>query len=755
MSFSYRGASLADLQAAHKGHDEARTRLIRNLRPQLLRYITRKYGDPEAAEDITQEVTFAVLRSLHTLRIVSIKGFAAWLNVVIPNAVARHHAAEAKAMPGDEELWETAGLWGPTDSPEGVILHRHQLTATGREALGGLSGKSRDLFIAMVESGYTPDEYGKELSQLTGIPHGNVGTYAKRLPASVVESLRCLWVARRSDCPRLRAVLARQGWDPTAAMTPAIRTAITNHISRRVGPACTVCAGVANSVRKGEMLGAVALLLALRSARAEAAVLGTGQPSGFAISGADDGLGHAGGQAPSVAAPGDAVAVGDHTAGSVEAATPAPSNPAHSQVSSGHDPQADGRAGAASKPPAYGASGQPELTGPTSRVTSVAEDPSRRGYGQWSRTALLVGIAVVVLALVAAVLRLSGTSRPEPSATLSSGALSGFPATLATAGGAAPSLVAWPASVSFDETTLGGPRRTRTIIVTNLSADQLTIEGTAVTGDDAGDFTASDHCPRPRLAPGGSCTVDLTFAPGAIGARHATMALTYLGGALAVAMIGTAVAPPAPVGTSPPSSTGVSGPPPPPPAREEGNLTATPGLVDLGTGDRATLGLANTGGAALDWSSASDRPWLSMSPRSGRLRPGQRINVVVSIDRPALPEGDLSGVITVAPAGGSTGGAAVTVRAVVDRPPVIHAATVTPINCAFDVVASVSDESPPVRVLIEPLGNPMALTGADYRGFVANQLTPVTLTVAATDARGNVARRTLGPVGQAPCNPKE
>lgn len=80
-------------------------------------------------------------------------------------------------------------------------------------------------------------------------------------------------------------------------------------------------------------------------------------------------------------------------------------------------------------------------------------------------------------------------------------------------------------SLSFGAVKVsGGSPASKTLTLTNNGGTQLSTIGMAVTGANPGDFTLGS-CPT-YLNPGSSCTLGVTFKPGAKGSRTATLVIT-------------------------------------------------------------------------------------------------------------------------------------------------------------------------------------------------------------------------------------
>lgn len=108
----------------------------------------------------------------------------------------------------------------------------------------------------------------------------------------------------------------------------------------------------------------------------------------------------------------------------------------------------------------------------------------------------------------------------------------------------APQLSLTPSSRDFGSAAVGTAGPVQTFQLRNESAEAQAIDSAVLTGPDLGEFQVrSDECPGTTLAPGGSCTVAVRFAPETTGAKSATLRLRG-GGAGAVASLageGTAV----------------------------------------------------------------------------------------------------------------------------------------------------------------------------------------------------------------------
>jgi uncharacterized repeat protein (TIGR03803 family) len=82
-----------------------------------------------------------------------------------------------------------------------------------------------------------------------------------------------------------------------------------------------------------------------------------------------------------------------------------------------------------------------------------------------------------------------------------------------------------PASVAFGAIGVGVTSPVRKVTLTNTGTASLSISSIAITGADPGDFAQTHTCGA-SLAAGASCTISVTFAPAATGARSASLSVT-------------------------------------------------------------------------------------------------------------------------------------------------------------------------------------------------------------------------------------
>ncbi len=105
------------------------------------------------------------------------------------------------------------------------------------------------------------------------------------------------------------------------------------------------------------------------------------------------------------------------------------------------------------------------------------------------------------------------------------------------------------ASLVFNAQVAMTTSATKTVTLTNSGSAALVLSGLTLTGTAAADFTRAGTCtPASTLATGGSCTLDFTFTPAAIGARSATLtaASNASNGNAVLSLSGTGTAVPTP-----------------------------------------------------------------------------------------------------------------------------------------------------------------------------------------------------------------
>lgn len=158
-------------------------RLFRSYHEMLVRYLTRRLGDRDWAEEVAQE-TF--VRALRQDRLVNER---AWLFAVANNLVrddARRDARRRRhlALLAEQERDTVV-------EPEPTSLEREQEAALARRAVDALGERDR-LALLMREEGLEYDE----IAQALGLSRGSVGTTLARARRRLVEHYEALRTAR-------------------------------------------------------------------------------------------------------------------------------------------------------------------------------------------------------------------------------------------------------------------------------------------------------------------------------------------------------------------------------------------------------------------------------------------------------------------------------------------------------------------------------------------------------------------------------
>ena len=81
-----------------------------------------------------------------------------------------------------------------------------------------------------------------------------------------------------------------------------------------------------------------------------------------------------------------------------------------------------------------------------------------------------------------------------------------------------------PTSLTFPVRLIHTPSPTKPVTLTNTGTAALQISSITITGTNAADFTQTNTCGT-TVAPGGSCTINVSFNPGAAGTRTAAVSI--------------------------------------------------------------------------------------------------------------------------------------------------------------------------------------------------------------------------------------
>jgi RNA polymerase sigma-70 factor (ECF subfamily) len=162
-------------------------RLFRTYNVQLVRYLTRRLGDRDWAEEVAQE-TF-----LRALRNGPLTSERSWLFAVATNLVRDEARKDARRRSKLELLREHTRTEAEiAEEPEPSTLERAQERALARKAVDALAERDR-LALLMREEGL---DY-HEIAEALGLSHGSVGTTLARARRRLAESYEALTHERR------------------------------------------------------------------------------------------------------------------------------------------------------------------------------------------------------------------------------------------------------------------------------------------------------------------------------------------------------------------------------------------------------------------------------------------------------------------------------------------------------------------------------------------------------------------------------
>jgi len=153
----------------------------------LVRFLTRRLGDRDSAEEIAQE-TF-----VRALRQETITSERSWLFAVASNLVrdeARRDARERKRL---ELIQSQAEAEGSTE-PEPTSVERAEERAFARQAIEMLAERDRDALLMREEGlGY------EEIAEALGLSVGSVGTTLSRARRRLMEAYEALQSERSAE----------------------------------------------------------------------------------------------------------------------------------------------------------------------------------------------------------------------------------------------------------------------------------------------------------------------------------------------------------------------------------------------------------------------------------------------------------------------------------------------------------------------------------------------------------------------------
>ena len=159
-------------------------RLFRTYHAGLVRYLTRRLGDRDWAEEVAQE-TF--VRALRQERIVSERS---WLFAVATNLV-RDEARKDERRRRHLQLLAAEARAAELEEPEPSTLERAQEAAIARRALEQLAERDRNALLLKEEGlDYT------EIADALGLSPGSVGTTLARARRRLAEAYEAMQAER-------------------------------------------------------------------------------------------------------------------------------------------------------------------------------------------------------------------------------------------------------------------------------------------------------------------------------------------------------------------------------------------------------------------------------------------------------------------------------------------------------------------------------------------------------------------------------
>jgi RNA polymerase sigma-70 factor (ECF subfamily) len=157
---------------------------VRSCYHQIYRWALVQTGDPDEADDVTQDVLLVLHRKLKTFRARS--RFGSWLFQVTRNAALQHGRKEGKAMRIKRKAHEVADaesppndtLQGPDDS--GVV-------SVVRELFEQLPVRQREVFDLADLQGYSPAEIGEMLDMKAVTVRANLCKARRSIRVAILE----------------------------------------------------------------------------------------------------------------------------------------------------------------------------------------------------------------------------------------------------------------------------------------------------------------------------------------------------------------------------------------------------------------------------------------------------------------------------------------------------------------------------------------------------------------------------------------
>jgi RNA polymerase sigma-70 factor (ECF subfamily) len=148
------------IRRAREGDDDARGELVRLAYPLVLRWARVRLGDPDEADDLTNDVLIRVLRKLDTFRDEAL--FTTWLYRVVRNAALDRSRKRRRTMARLEDLEAARSVPGVERDPlEGA--HRERVMTRILECFQALPDRQREVFDLADLQGLSSSEIAERL----------------------------------------------------------------------------------------------------------------------------------------------------------------------------------------------------------------------------------------------------------------------------------------------------------------------------------------------------------------------------------------------------------------------------------------------------------------------------------------------------------------------------------------------------------------------------------------------------------------
>jgi RNA polymerase sigma-70 factor, ECF subfamily len=163
--------------------------VVRRYEPVIARYVRRLLGiNAQSAEDVLQEIFIKAYVNLNDYD--RARPFAPWLYRIAHNEAVsflRKHNSERHTISGEDALLILERTADGEDP--GVLWQRRRAADEVRQALGGLTGRYRDVLVLR----YIEEKSYDEIADILEMPAGTVATLIARGLRQLKDTLRAAW----------------------------------------------------------------------------------------------------------------------------------------------------------------------------------------------------------------------------------------------------------------------------------------------------------------------------------------------------------------------------------------------------------------------------------------------------------------------------------------------------------------------------------------------------------------------------------